>query len=67
MEMNIHNRSESIVINQKEHKKPFNKRMDKKHWSSLIKMIYYTRVKLELTTATQYGLHEWTIECKNKK
>ena len=28
--MNIHNRSESIVINQKEHKKPFNKRMDKK-------------------------------------
>ena len=30
-------------------------------------MKYYTRVKLELTTATQYGHHEWTIECKNRK
>ena len=30
-------------------------------------MKYYTRVKLELTTATQYELHEWTIECKNRK
>lgn len=29
MDMNIHNRSESTVINQKEPKKPFNRRMDK--------------------------------------